>query len=658
MDNTDDKIVQFLKRIDDAKTDKQILKITRRVVDYYLVKEQYILSKEWGGKLLDKAKEMDNIDNIIYGYFVIGKSYMELDLFNQALEYLSTVYKMGVEKKDNEVIALAMNMIGVVYGRLKNIDKALELMLEAVSLSNEQPCLLINIGNIYSQKNDYKKALEYLKKGLQNAKDPEGVAETLIASIHIAFTYLKMKEHDKSSRIFKKLLHTNKSDMYYRAKTYVGLSRACWAKNLSDEAKENLAYAIDLIGQIELNSSLLDIYQMISETFEMMGDSDNSLCFYKKYTELIQSIFDDKLAHNLAQVQENFDREKKELEKQYQQQLNLTEKELKKQIELFRNLYADVAGLNTFGFFSDTMDKIYSLCKKLHEDRNISVLIEGETGTGKEIIARLIHYGNENTTVPFISINCSAISPALFESELFGYEGGAFTGSKLKGMQGKLELAQGGTLFLDEIGDMPLDMQPKLLRVLQEKEIYRIGGVKKIALDVRIICATNQDLCELIKRGSFRKDLYYRLNTGHIRIPPLRERKEEIIPLARMFLEYFSKQKKKKFTKISLGAEKLLEKKEWEGNVRELENIIERAVMLYDDDILQEHHLLNEFSANDQSWQTENSILISLKQENSPLKDMEKEIIEQLLKRFNGNISRTADYLDITRKTLKSKLKK
>lgn len=190
--------------------------------------------------------------------------------------------------------------------------------------------------------------------------------------------------------------------------------------------------------------------------------------------------------------------------------------------------YAEVVGMGRIGIFSDRMREVVAKTRRLHEDRSIPVLIEGETGTGKEIIARLVHYGDGGVTAPFFPINCTAIAPQLFESEFFGYEGGAFSGALRTGMKGKLESAQGGTIFLDEIGDMPLEMQPKLLRVLEEREFYRVGGLKKIKLNVRFVCSTNRDLEYLVKKGAFRQDLFFRLDIGRISIPPLRERPEDI----------------------------------------------------------------------------------------------------------------------------------
>jgi DNA-binding NtrC family response regulator len=322
--------------------------------------------------------------------------------------------------------------------------------------------------------------------------------------------------------------------------------------------------------------------------------------------------------------------------------------------------YAEVAGIGKIGIFSDTMNDIIELTKRFHEDRSIPVMIEGETGTGKEVIARLIHYGEGKATIPLISINCTSIPANLFESELFGYEPGSFTGASKTGSKGKFELAQGGTIFLDEIGDMPLEFQTKLLRVIQEREIYRVGGQKKINLDVRIICATNRSLERSVEEGTFRSDLYYRLNTGRIRIPPLRERTGSIAPFAQMFLEKYASMKEKQFKYFQKTAIVLLESYSWPGNVRELENLIESIVLLYDDIEVRPEHLKLLLSGKKDNFKiidTHPDLLeIVLPPEGLDMKSIEKKIMQKVLRKFDGNITRAAQYLDISRNTLRNRL--
>ena len=220
-----------------------------------------------------------------------------------------------------------------------------------------------------------------------------------------------------------------------------------------------------------------------------------------------------------------------------------------------------------------------------------TILIEGESGSGKEGFAKYIHQHSPQKNGTFVQINCSAIPKELAESELFGYEKGAFTGAAQKTKLGKFELANGGTILLDEIGELSLDLQVKLLRVLQERKFYRVGGEKEISVNVRVVAATNKSLEEEVKKGNFREDLFYRLNVAKVLVPPLRERKDDIPILAYTFLNEFSRKFGKNIRNIDPKALEILENYVWKGNIRELKNVIERASLLMDGSELKEHHL-------------------------------------------------------------------
>jgi len=323
--------------------------------------------------------------------------------------------------------------------------------------------------------------------------------------------------------------------------------------------------------------------------------------------------------------------------------------------------YAEVPGIGRVGIFSDALKAVTAMAYRLHEDRTVPVLIEGETGTGKEIVARMVHYGRSDTETPFISINCSAISSGLFESELFGYEAGAFTGARKTGSPGKLELAQGGTLFLDEIGDMPLDLQPKLLRALQEKEIFRVGGLKQVPLNVRVIAATNRNLKQSVEQGIFRQDLYYRLNLGWIHLPPLRRQKEAIAPLAHMFLIQYAEARRRRFRFIHREALRRLENYPWPGNVRELQNTIDRVVLLYNDIELKPEAVDFLDHGLEAAYDPESVVIkpgcVALPDGSLDLETLETEIVRKAILKFNGNRSQAARYLGLTRSALRSRLR-
>ena len=294
----------------------------------------------------------------------------------------------------------------------------------------------------------------------------------------------------------------------------------------------------------------------------------------------------DKIGELLSLKEENLD-----LTRNFDQKVTEATQEIKKELDSVRQAFAREVGTAQIGVFSDSLSEILTKAEKLHQNPDIPVLIEGETGTGKEVIARYIHYGKGEVVTPFIALNCAAIAPTLFESELFGYEPGAFTGGNPKGQKGKLELSETGSIFLDEITEMPVEHQAKLLRIIQERNYYKIGGLKRMTTTSRFICATNQNVESKIKDGTFRQDLFFRLNIGHIRIPPLRERPEEILPLAQMFLENLIKDKRTNFSKIRDSARKKLEEYKWPGNVRELKNAIERIALFWDEKEIKPKHL-------------------------------------------------------------------
>lgn len=298
-----------------------------------------------------------------------------------------------------------------------------------------------------------------------------------------------------------------------------------------------------------------------------------------------------------------------------------------------------------------------------------TVLILGESGVGKEVFAKAIHEASEGVKAPFISINCGAIPPSLFESEFFGYERGAFSGADQKGKKGKIELAKGGTLFLDEIGELPLEMQVKLLRVLQERKFYRVGGEKEIETDFRVIAATNRDLKELMEKGQFREDLYYRLNVVSLHIPPLRERREDIIELTHYFLNDFSILYQRPIHQFSQEVMREMLHYDWPGNIRELRNAVERLVVFATDGhikkdylpfhsppVEQETHfplIISEGETKHDKNETES--ILSLKEE---MDKHERKVLEKALRLANGNKLECAKQLGITRATLYNRLKR
>ena len=321
--------------------------------------------------------------------------------------------------------------------------------------------------------------------------------------------------------------------------------------------------------------------------------------------------------------------------------------------------------LNIDGYiiYSKKMREVYEITKKV-ANTTATVLINGETGVGKEVFATFLHNLSDRKDKPFIKVNCAAMPENLLESELFGYEKGAFTGANSTKI-GKFEAANGGTLFLDEIGELPLQLQAKLLRVLQEKTVERLGSTKTRFVDVRIIAATNRNLKEMTDNGDFRGDLYYRLNVIKLNIPPLRERREDIPVLVDYFIQKFNYEYKKEIKGVSDEVSTLFQKYKWPGNVRELRNLMEATVILSTHTIITKELLPEDFLKEvlKKSDFEEKSALIALprleeKEKFSPIELEEKKIIEEFLAKNGGNKSKTAKMLGITRKTLYTKLRK
>lgn len=308
---------------------------------------------------------------------------------------------------------------------------------------------------------------------------------------------------------------------------------------------------------------------------------------------------------------------------------------------------------------SDRMLRVFDLVEKV-ANTDATVLVLGESGTGKELVARAIHYNSSRAEKPFVPVNCGAIPEELLESELFGHEKGAFTGA-FRMRMGRFELAQGGSIFLDEISEMSPNLQVKLLRVLQEREFERVGGVKSIKADVRIIAATNKDLDVEVKEGRFREDLYYRLNVIPINLPPLRDRKEDIPLLAKYFIDKYSVEKTGRIREFSRNAMNVLLRYRWPGNVRELENLVERLSVLCDRPVVEVDDLPDKIL---RGTAHVSSIIphIELPDEgidlSSTVSEFEKSIIIQALNRSNWVKNRAAKLLRLNRTTLVEKIKK
>ncbi|MFW6147685.1 MAG: sigma 54-interacting transcriptional regulator [Thermodesulfobacteriota bacterium] len=330
--------------------------------------------------------------------------------------------------------------------------------------------------------------------------------------------------------------------------------------------------------------------------------------------------------------------------------LQLERERLREENRRLRDELSDKYKITNIVGSSNKMREVFQMISQVCTS-NATVLIRGESGTGKELVANAIHYNSPRANQPFVKVNCAALPANLIESELFGHEKGAFTGA-IQQKPGKFELANKGTIFLDEVGSIGLDVQVKLLRVLQEREFERVGGYRTIRTDIRIIAATSRDLESAVREEAFRSDLYYRLNVFPIYMPPLRERKTDILLLADYFLEKNAKGNNKDIRRLSTPAIDMLMQYHWPGNVRELENVIERAVLLCEESVIHSYHLPPTLQTGEES-----GTVPALSLEDA-VATLEKEMIIDALKNAHGNMSKAAKMLHITERKFNYKAKR
>ncbi|MBK8980338.1 MAG: sigma-54-dependent Fis family transcriptional regulator [Planctomycetes bacterium] len=335
----------------------------------------------------------------------------------------------------------------------------------------------------------------------------------------------------------------------------------------------------------------------------------------------------------------------------------LETRQLKNQLAWTQDRLRELTATELIGL-SPEVHQVQERIEQVSQAPDTTVLITGESGTGKELVARCVHDCSVRRHGPFVAINCAALNENLLEAELFGYEAGAFTGARREGKEGLFATAAGGTLFLDEIGEMEKSLQAKLLRVLQERTFRRVGGVRDVAADVRILASTNRDLRRAVEQGLFREDLFYRLNVMNIEVPPLRARVQDIPLLAHFFLDQVGRQMGKHLTGFTEEALETLCEYHWPGNVRELRNAIEHAAIVCAGGMIDEVHLPKFSSgAPDGSDEIARSATIQLESSNLSIRHLESQLVSKVLERTNWNISRAANMLGINRTTLYNKIR-
>jgi two-component system response regulator AtoC len=334
----------------------------------------------------------------------------------------------------------------------------------------------------------------------------------------------------------------------------------------------------------------------------------------------------------------------------------LAASQLKREVKHLRSEQRNRFGFDHIVAVSKEMERVLRDTDRIAQSDTSTALIQGESGTGKELLAHAVHYRSKRENMPFVTVNCAGFLDHLLENELCGHEKGAFTDAK-EVKKGLLEMAEGGTLFLDEIGDTNQNLQSKLLRLVEQKNFRRMGGIKDIQVDVRIITATNKDLMKLKDEGKFREDLFYRINVASLRIPPLRERPDDILPLVKYFVQKYNEEFHKNVQEISQGVQDFFATYPWPGNVRELKNMIERAMILGDGDTLIMEHLPMEI-LNHASGQGKTIGGFRIPPQGISLERVEEDLVRQALKITQGNQTKAAKLLDISRDALRYRMQK
>lgn len=603
-------------------------------------------------------KQHDNDFTRTYHNVLMAFLYSASDKEENSLTCYYRALENSINTGDKKLISMCYNLIGIFYLNINESERGIFYFKRALEFVPDSAFIMGNIGSAYLENKEYDKSISYLKRTITQLETSNVEKKKIFNTVHnLAIAYTHLNEPEQTYKYLKYCEELIADEPETVNKCVLLENLGCYYCDIgqTDKALDTLLEALRIAEKIEDHNMRMKLYNQLSEFYRGSDNYELAYKYHKLYHELSQAEKNSELSEKIASIEKEYSKKTREIE-QEKQKLSENKLEYQKRFHAINKLISNEIGLGKVGFFSESMKKIVDTVKIYHKERVVPILIEGETGTGKEIIARMIHYGDDfSSNGPFVVINCSAISESLFESELFGYSEGAFTGAKKRGNIGKMELAQGGTLFLDEIGDLPANLQPKLLRAIQYRSINRIGGKESIDLDIRIICATNRKLSEEVENGNFRKDLYHRIVTGHINIPPLRERKEEIEPLTRLFIDEISHEKR--ITKLGISDEALdlLKNYHWPGNIRELKSAIERVIITSQDRTILAKHF--DFLTSEGKKIPSNVPHLLIKLGTQKLIEIEKRVIESTLDHFNHNKSAAADSLGISRATFYRKLK-
>ena len=582
--------------------------------------------------LREKYHQGIGLENV---FINIGETYKSMNKIADAHRFFLKALELYKKGENKTGISKSLNNLGTTSYRMNNKEQALKYYHSSLKLSEElkdnftSAAILNNLAIVYSDANEHSKAISNYENALKIKRNYGHKSDVVTILMNIAQEYKILEDYEKSQAL--------------------------------------LTEALKLAEESQMKTKIFMIQKIISEIYEKQKKYKNALIKFKKYAEIKEETYNEENMRKIAEMQTKYETEQKEKEaeilRKKNKELETKNKLIEKQKEELQDAldklhhseikYKFVSSeLNkqigsTLIGESEIIKKIINLISIVAKSDTTNVLISGESGTGKEIVAHNIHKFSKRSKKNFYSVNSAAIPDALFESQFFGYEKNSFTGAASTRI-GWFEIADKSTLFLDEIGTMSIRQQAKLLRVLEEHKILRIGSLKEIPVDVRIICATNINLLQKVNEHSFRDDLYHRLSSFVIHIPPLRERKEDIPLLVRHFVKMFTKTLNKKISRIDDKVHLELMNYDFPGNVRELRNLVERAVLISDSSTLKpEHFVIPKANADCEKF---DDII--------PLEEMEKKLVLKALKASGFNQRKAAELLNVNRKVIERRIKK
>ena len=621
-------------------------------------------------------EEIKDLELLAKDLNTIAVIYSKLSNYEKAIAYSLQSLKIKEKLNDPYFTSSSMLNLGVFYEELGNDEKALEYyqktlkIRESIKDKKGISAVLNNIGSLLMDQQKEKEALVYFQRSLEIKREFDDKQGLLIVLGNIGSIYCEnLKEYDKALNFTEQALTIADEigNVFEATSIKQNLAEIMIKKREFSKAESYLKGVGKLLRKEKNNRLLLINFKLYSELFFEQKKYKQSVEFHRKYSELNARIFTEESSKKIAEMQTKYETEKKEKEAEIYRLKNIELEEKNTQIlnqkqelentieklhrsEIRYNFVAEelIKGIGTTLIGkSEVIKNIIELVSVVARSDTTNVLITGESGTGKEIVAHNIHKFSKRKKNTFYAVNSSAIPETLFESQFFGHEKNAFTGAN-KAKVGWFEIADSSTLFLDEIGTMSFEQQAKLLRVLEEKKIVRVGSYQEIKIDVRVISATNTNLLDMVREKKFRSDLYHRLATFVIDIPPLRERKEDILMLLRHFTKMFSLKLNKKIKNIENQVELNLLDYDFPGNVRELRNIVERAILISDSSTLR----MKDFVIPKIGSDKENLEGII------PLEEMEKKMILKALKATGFNRRQAAKLLKVDRRVVERRIKK